>query len=333
MNELPFGPRFARTLREIVARFTDDERDLAAAGLAFYMLLSIAPLCVVAIQVAAAFFDPVQVQQALVEDLGRATGHQVSGLLAELMQTQQEHQGGAATLISGALLLIAASRLFHRLQAALNMTWGVRADPQLRTREALQQMLRKRLISFLMVLGSGAALLVSLVIKAVIALLQTPLRWVFHSERLLSPGMVQAEETLLSFLLMTSLVAGMYRVLPDVRIAWRDVWVGAILTSILLVLGMSAFSLYVSTVGASQLAGAIGSVAVLMLWAYYTSHVLLLGALFTRIWADGPVPQPHPISLSADLRDKPEDTSPEAEGSPAPPLGRDNLQSAGSRDE
>src|SRR3954468_11557066 len=151
MNELPFGTRFARTLREIVARFSDDERDLSAAGLAFYMLLSIAPLCVVAIQVAAAFFDPALVQEALVEDLGRATGHQVASLLAELMRTQQEHQSGTTTLLSFGLLLLAASRLFHRLQAALNITWGVRADPQLRTREALRQMLRKRLISFLMV--------------------------------------------------------------------------------------------------------------------------------------------------------------------------------------
>ena len=111
----------------------------------------------------------------------------------------------------------------------------------------------------------------------------------------------------LSFALLTTLLAGVYRVLPDVRIAWRDVWVGATLTTILLVLGMAAFSLYVATVGASALAGAIGSVAVLMLWAYYTSHVLLLGALFTRIWADGPVPRPHAISLSAGLADKPSD--------------------------
>src|SRR5262245_60175859 len=98
MNDLPFGRRFARTLREIVARFSDDERDLAAAGLAFYMLLSIAPLCVVAIQVAAAVYDPGVVRQALVEDLGRATGHQVSSLLAELMETQQENQSGGITL-------------------------------------------------------------------------------------------------------------------------------------------------------------------------------------------------------------------------------------------
>jgi membrane protein len=84
-----------------------------------------------------------------------------------------------------------------------------------------------------------------------------------------------------------------------------------VLTSVLLVLGMSAFSLYVSTVGASELAGAIGSIAVLMLWAYYTSHVLLLGALFTRVWADGPQVQPHEISLSAELRDHPDGSSAE----------------------
>ncbi|HKU38899.1 MAG TPA: YihY/virulence factor BrkB family protein [Polyangiales bacterium] len=305
MNELRFGPRLLRTVREIIAHISDDERDLAAAGLAFYMLLSIAPLGVVAIQVAAAFFDPHVVQEALTEDLGRAAGRQVSSMLADLLQTQQD-SASATTILSFLVLLWAASRLFHRLQAALNLTWGVRADPTLRTREAIRLMLQKRAISFLMVLGSGAALLVSLVLKSVIALLQTPLRWVIKSDFLLSPGVVQAEETLLSFVLMTSLVAGMFRVLPDVRVAWRDVWVGATLTSILLVLGMGGFSLYVATVGASQLAGAIGSIAVLMLWAYYTSHVLLLGALFTRIWADGPLLREHPISLSASLRDKPE---------------------------
>jgi membrane protein len=299
-----FGQRLGRTLREIVNRFTDDERDLAAAGLAFYMLLSIAPLFVVAIQVAAAFFDPVKVRETLVRDLGRATGRQVTDLLSQLLQSQQENQSQAATVLSFILLLLAASRLFHRLQAALNMTWGVRADPLIKTRDAIMQMLRKRLISFLMVIGSGAALVVSLVLKAVIALVQVRMQRILRTESF--PAHLAAlGEMIVSFALLTTLLAGMYRVLPDVRIAWRDVWVGAALTSVLMALGSGAFSLYVATVGASALAGAIGSIAVLMLWAYYTSHVLLLGALFTRLWADGPELHAHPISLSADLADPP----------------------------
>jgi membrane protein len=299
--------RFVRTLRALIPRVTDDERDLAAAGLAFYMLLSIAPLAVVAVQVAAAFFDPVQVRKVLAEDLGRATGRQVAELLNQLMTTQQEKQSSAATVLSFLVLLWAAMRLFHRLQAALNITWGVKPDPDVQTREAIRSMIRKRVISFLMVLGSGAALMVSLVAKSVIAVLQTPLDWVIRSDTL-APHIAQAAETVFSFLLLTTLVAAMFRVLPDVRIKWRDVWVGAAITSILLALGMGAFSLYVALVGATQLAGAIGSIAVLMLWAYYTSHVLLLGALFTRLWADGPVLQPHAVSLSADLRDQPRDS-------------------------
>jgi membrane protein len=319
--------RFVRTLWALLQRITDDERDLAAAGLAFYMLLSIAPLAVVAVQVAAAFFDPVQVREALAEDLGRATGRQVSELLSQLMIAQQEQQSSATTVISFLVLLWAAMRLFHRLQAALNMTWGVRADPDVQTRAAIRMMIRKRLISFLMVLGSGAALMVSLVLKAAIALLQAPLDWIVRSGIVRSdsfaPHIVQAEEMVLSFLLVTALVAAMFRILPDVRVAWRDVWVGAAMTSILLALGMGAFSFYVATVGATQLAGAIGSIAVLMLWAYYTSHVLLLGALFTRLWADGPELKPHSISLSSDLRDPPNqrdsrDVTSSSAGSPAP---------------
>jgi membrane protein len=294
-----------------VPRIADDERDLAAAGLAFYMLLSVAPLAVVAVQVAAAVFDTDRVRAALAEDLGRATGRQVAELLNQLMTVQQEKQSGATTVVSALVLLWAAMRLFHRLQAALNMTWGVRADPDVHTREAIRQMVRKRVLSFMMVIGSGAALMVSLVLKSIIAVLQTPIDWLVRSETL-APRIVQAEEYVLSFLLLTTLVAGMFRILPDVRIAWRDVWVGAAMTSVLLGLGMAAFSVYVATVGATQLAGAIGSVAVLMLWAYYTSHVLLLGALFTRIWADGPELLPHAISLSADLRDKPSDDAQEA---------------------
>jgi membrane protein len=294
-----------------VPRLSDDERDLAAAGLAFYMLLSVAPLAVVAVQVAAAFFDPHQVRAALAEDLGRATGRQVSELLNQLMTAQQERQSSATTVLSFLVLLWAAMRMFHRLQAALNMTWGVRADPDVHTREAIRLMIRKRVISFLMVLGSGAALMASLVLKSIIALLQMPLDWIVRSNTL-APHIAQVEEYVLSFLLLTTLVAAVFRILPDVRIAWRDVWVGAAMTSVLLVIGMAAFSFYVATVGATQLAGAIGSVAVLMLWAYYTSHVLLLGALFTRIWADGPELQPHAISLSANLRDKPGDEAHEA---------------------
>lgn len=308
-----FGQRLRRTLREIVDRITDDERDLAAAGLAFYMLLSIAPLFVVAIQLAAAFFDPVRVRETLVRDLGRATGRQVTDLLTDLLKSQQEDQSQAATVISFLFLLYAASRLFHRLQAALNMTWGVKADPQIKTRDAIKQFLHKRLISFLMVLGSGAALIVSLVLKALIALVQVPMQRILRTEAF-HVQLAALGETVLSFALVTTLLAAMYRVLPDVRIAWRDVWVGAALTSVLMVLGMGGFSLYVATVGATALAGAIGSIAVLMLWAYYTSHVLLLGALFTRIWADGPVLHAHPISLSARLGDSPDE--PTQGGSP-----------------
>ncbi len=310
-------------MRELANRIGDDERDLAAAGLAFYMLLSIAPLFVVAIQVAAAVFDPVKVQEALVEDLGRATGRQVTALLSELMRTQQADRSGTATLLSSLLLLIAASRLFLRLQAALNMTWGVRADPAIKTREALIQMVRKRVFSFFMVLGSGAALIVSLVAKSVIALLQAPLAWLVRSDQL-SPHLLQIMEVGFSFVFLTTLLAAMFRFLPDVRIAWRDVWIGAVLTSVLLVLGMAGFSLYVATVGASQLAGAIGSIAVLMLWAYYTSHVLLLGALFTRVWADGPVLQPHEVSLDAGLlRDRPSVEPDTLENDAAPPADPD----------
>lgn len=313
--KVSYGRRFSRTVWAVLLRIADDERDLAAAGLAFYMLLSIAPLAVVAVQVAAAFFDPVDVRAELAEDLGRATGRQVSELLNELMAAQQATQSSATTVVSFLVLLWAAMRLFHRLQAALNMTWGIRADADVQTREAIRQMIRKRVISFLMVLGCGAALVVSLVLKSIIALLQAPLDYIVPSDTL-APKLAQIQEYGLSFLLLTTLVAALFRFLPDVRIAWRDVWVGAALTSVLLVIGMAAFSFYVATVGATQLAGAIGSVAVLMLWAYYTSHVLLLGALFTRIWADGPELQPHSLSLDADLRDEPgENDSEEAASS------------------
>lgn len=302
--KLSFGRRLLAACRALIPRLSDDERDLAAAGLAFYMLLSVAPLAVVAVQLAAAVFDPEQVRDVLAEDLGRATGRQVSELLNQLMTAQQERQSSAATIVSFLVLLWAAMRLFHRLQAALNMTWGVKADPELQTREAIRLMIKKRVISFLMVLGTGAALIVSLVLKAVVAFVQAPIDWVVRSDTL-ALRIEQLEEYALSFIFLTALVAAMFRILPDVRIKWRDVWVGAAMTSVLLALGMGAFSLYVALVGATQLAGAIGSIAVLLLWAYYTSHVLLLGALFTRLWADGGELQPHPISLSADLRDKP----------------------------
>lgn len=286
-----FGRRLATTLHALTLRFADDERDLAAAGLAFYILLSIAPLLVVAIQVAAAIFDRGFVRETLVSDLGRATGQQVTEVLDELMRVEQQSQSSAATVISSVLLILAASRLFHRLQAALNMTWGVKDIP-LPTGPAIWRMLRKRLISYLMVIASGLALIVSLVLKSAIALLQAPMRH-FVPDDALPPHIAQVGENIMSLALLTALLAGMYRFLPDVLIDWRDVWVGAALTAILLIMGMGLFSVYVALVGAAQLAGAIGSIAVLMLWAYYTSQVLLLGALFTRLWADGPELKPH----------------------------------------
>jgi membrane protein len=177
-----------------------------------------------------------------------------------------------------ATLLIGATTVFAELQTDLDRIW--RVDPP--QRSGLWNFLHERLLSFGMVLTIGFLLIVSLVVSAVLAALSK------YWEGLLANGMgllMHAVDFLVSFGLLTLLFAMIYKILPRARIAWRDVWIGAAITSLLFGVGKLLIGLYIGTTGVASSYGAAGTVVVILLWVYYSAQIFLLGAEFTKIYA------------------------------------------------
>ncbi len=269
-----------RLLRETFAEWNDDKASQMAAALAYYTVFSLAPLLIIVIAVAGFFFGE---EAARGEIVG-----QIKGLVgtdgATVIQTALEnsHRPGSntsiiASLISIAVLIFGASGVFVQLQESLNTIWDV--DPQ--TQQGISNVVRKRAMSFAVVLSIGFLLLVSLVISAALSAVNT-----FASGLL--PGfdlLWQVINIFLSFLVTTILFALIYKYLPDVSVTWHDVWIGAIITSILFSIGRHLIGLYLGNSSFGSTYGAAGSLVILLAWIYYSIQILFFGAEFTQVYA------------------------------------------------
>jgi membrane protein len=185
----------------------------------------------------------------------------------------------AAALLSVIAVAVGASASFGQLQGALNRIWGVKPDPR---RGQIRNFLAKRIFSFGVVIGVSFLLLVSLAFSALLgAVGQRMTRGLGVPEAL-----PQFIDWAISFAALSAVFAGMFRLLPDARIAWKDVWVGAVASALLFVVGKSVIGLYLGGTDPGGAYGAAGSLAVILIWVYYTSMILLFGAEITRVWAE-----------------------------------------------
>jgi membrane protein len=250
------------------------------AALAFYGAFALAPTLVIAIALAGIFFGEDAAKGRLDASLAQAVGPTVARALAEaLTYVHVTGSGWSATCIGVGLVLFAATGLFIQLQTSLNAIWGVQPKPG----RGLLNMARSRLFAFLMVLGIGALLLLSLVVNAVLGALHASLP---PASRLGDSLLWQAGDRILSVLMMTLLIAMIYKLLPDAIIAWRNVWVGALITALLLALGNYLISQYLYRAAPASIYGPAASLVVVMLWVYYSSQILLFGAEFTKHFAN-----------------------------------------------
>jgi membrane protein len=285
----------ARLLYDTWNRYSE-HGDMLAAAVAFYSLLSIAPLSVVAVTVAGLVFERSEVRDTLFSTVEEASNTDVAKVVIDLLDAAERGGGRVAAALALGLLAWAASRLFLELQEALNLMWGVRVKSARSARETMRRIAIKRAISFAMVLGSGMLLLALLVLQTLMAGVGGVVARVVRTEEAVNIfGFVQ--QIGVSFALLTLICAVVYRVLPDARIRWRDVWFGAAMTALLVLIGTALLGLYLSRIAPAWLQGAIGSIAVFMIWTYYVAQVFLVGAAFTREWAcrsgDGITPEPH----------------------------------------
>ncbi|MCK9282353.1 MAG: YihY/virulence factor BrkB family protein [Melioribacteraceae bacterium] len=268
-------------IREVVDKFIDDKAPKLGASLSFYTIFSLAPLLLIVIAIAGLAFG----DQAARGELF----FQIQGLMgkdgAEIVQTaiknsNQESSGILALIISFVTLVISATVVFIELQESLNMVWKVRASSE---RSIIKGLVFDRIQSFALIITTGFLLLVSLVVSAVLSYISNRINENFITIPVFVLDLVNAFISLtVIFILFTML----FKILPDVNIKWRDVWVGGLVTSVLFVLGKYLIGLYLGNSALSSTYGAAGSLVVLLLWIYYSAQILFLGAEFTFVYAN-----------------------------------------------
>ncbi|MGZ6028105.1 MAG: YihY/virulence factor BrkB family protein [Myxococcaceae bacterium] len=265
--------------KETVVRWTEDKASALAAALAYYSLFSLAPLVLIAVAVAGLVFGQQAAEGQLYAQLagliGDASAKALQAIVANMHQ--QKSGGVVATIVGLATLFFGATGVFAQLQDSMNTIW--KAKPP--STNDIVEFLRVRLLSFSMVLGIGFLLLVSLLLSAFLAAVGEYLGSVL-------PGGVavgQALNATVSLLVVTVLFAMIYKLLPDTYVAWRDVWLGALVTSLLFTIGKFAIGVYLGKASVASSYGAAGSVVILLLWVYYSSMILYLGAEFTHVYS------------------------------------------------
>jgi membrane protein len=269
----------ARLFKSAANEWNNDKAPRLGASLSYYTIFSLAPVLLMVVAVAGLALGAQAAQGKIVAQLSGLLGTEAAQAIQTILEKASHHgHGVVATIVGFATLIVGATGVMIELQDALNTVWKVVPRPG----RGLKGIIRDRLLSFGIVLGFGFLLLVSLVLSAAVALLDS---WIGG----LIPGWVVIGYILsygLSLGLVAGVLAAIFKILPDVKIAWRDVWVGALVTSVLFHAGKFGISLYISKASVASTFGAAGSLAVLLVWVYYSSQIVLFGAEFTRVYAN-----------------------------------------------
>jgi membrane protein len=248
------------------------------AAIAYYTVFSLAPVLIIVIAIAGFVFGADAARGALLDEIsslmGRQGGEAVQAMIASASDQNRSGWAGAVGLIT---LVVTASGVFSELQAALNAIWRTKPPAG-----AISRLVRARLVGLGLVMALGFLLLVSLVVSTALSAVAAWLDGIFPGATIL----MQIVSFLVSLGLVALLLGLIYKVLPDTSLAWRDVMAGSIATAILFNIGKSLISLYLGSSSVTSSFGAAGALALLLLWIYYSSQIFLIGAEFTRAWAD-----------------------------------------------
>jgi membrane protein len=269
---------FVAMARRSVADWVDDYAPSMGAALAYYTLFSLAPLLLIAVSIAGLVFGPDAARGEIFAELRDVIGDDGAAAAETLLQSlNKPAQGLVGTVVGLATLVVGAASVFGELQNALDRIWRAPARPG----AGLWSLLRARLLTFGMVLGIGFLLVVSLLASTAIAAFGKRYAHAFGGWAIVA----EALNFVVSLAVVTALFAMIYKILPRVRIGWRDVWVGAAVTALLFSLGKSLIGLYLGRSGTASGFGAAGSLILVIVWTYYSAQIFLLGAEFTHVYA------------------------------------------------
>lgn len=271
---------FLGLLWATVFAFFSDGCATMAAALSFNTFFSLPALLTLLLSLVGKFADPRKVESAIVGQVGRLIGTASAAQVAAIISNanRSEQAATVATIVSLVVLIFGATGTFANLQNALNKAWAVKPDPH---RNQIRVFLVKRVFSFGILISVAFLLLISLALSTVIAAISTALTFQFG----IPPVALQIVTAIGSFLVIALLFAVMFRYLPDARISWRDVRAGAIGTALMFVVGRTTIGLYLGRSDPGSVYGAAGSLALVLIWVYYTSMIVLFGAEFTKLWA------------------------------------------------
>lgn len=265
-------------VRDTVYSWFEHSAFQLAAALAYYALFSIAPLLLIAISIVGLVFGAETARAGVMEQIHGLVGEPgARGIEQMLRGVQDENTNRVAGLVGVILLLFGASGVFAQLKLALNTIWET-AAPQ---RGLIRSFVRDRFLSFAMVLVIGFLLLVSLLVSSALSALGAYMTGLLPG----SEGMWEGINFIVSAGIITLLFALIFKFIPDTRIHWRDVWIGALFSALLFTLGKSLIGLYLGRSAVGSAYGAAGSLVVVLVWVYYSSLLLLLGAEFTHMQA------------------------------------------------
>ncbi|MEO6487135.1 MAG: YihY/virulence factor BrkB family protein [Thermoanaerobaculia bacterium] len=270
--------KYLQLFKETVKEFGEDKAPRLGAALAYYTIFSIAPLLLIAIAIAGMVFGDEAARGGITRELGKVMGVQTANVVEEMVANAGKPKAGiAATIIGVIMLLFGASGVFGQLKDALNTIWNVEAKKA----GGIMGFVRQRFLSMTMVMGVAFLLLVSLVLDAALSGMND------YLDRMVPGGalLVQAIQIVISFGVVTVAFAVIFRHLPDLRVAWHDVWLGAAFTAFLFVLGKFGLGMYIARAAPGSSLGAAGALVILLIWVYWSAQILFFGAEYTQVYA------------------------------------------------
>lgn len=266
------------TIKETGSDWLDDNASRLAAALAYYALLSLAPLLIIAVAVSGFFFGPDAARGRVAEELGNVVGAEAAASIqGVLANAHSPAEGTLGTIVGIVTLFVGASGFFGELQSSLNTVWEVKPKPG----RGVWGEIGRRFFSFAMVLGVAFLLLVSLVLSSILSAAGS-----YFSGHL--PGgepLWQVINFVISLAIVAALFAVIFKYIPDAQIKWQDVWPGAVVTAVMFTIGKSLLGLYLGKAAVGSAYGAAGSIIALVVWVYYATQIVLLGAEFTQVQA------------------------------------------------
>jgi membrane protein len=293
---------FASVVRESAGAWMEDNALRLSASLAFYSVFSLAPLLVISVSIGALIFNEQTVRDQVAAQLEALAGPRAADALEALLVTTaaQKRTGALAAIVGMLAMVFGASGVFGELKDALNTIWGVVVKPG----RTWLRLIRDRFLTFSMILSIGFLLLVSLLLSAILTAVSKYMNWLLP----LPAWVWQTLDLLGSLCVVTVLFAMIFKILPNVRIGWHDVWTGAAVTSLLFVLGKFLIGFYLGASSITSAYGAATSVVIVLLWVYYSACILFFGAEFTKVYAcrfgSGIVPNHRAMLWSEAVRDR-----------------------------